>query len=162
ALDVAVRVVSPDEAEALVRDAFAKGRERDAIDAAAARGDPRLVPWLLALFDKPPLARLAGWAFATIAGVDLPAAKLPAGAPEGFRAGPSDDAFEHEVRMDPDARLPWPDRTRIVAWWAERAGAFPSGARLLLGRPRDPAALTEALREGSQRVRSIAATDLHL
>jgi uncharacterized protein (TIGR02270 family) len=162
ALDVAVRVARPEEAEALVRGAFARGRERDAIDAAAAWGDPRTVPWLLGLFDTPRLARLAGWAFATITGIDLAAAKIVKDAPEGFRAGPSDSAFEHEVRMDPDARLPWPDRQRAIACWAERAASVPAGARLLLGRPRDGAALADALRDGAQRVRRIAAFDLHL
>jgi hypothetical protein len=82
ALDLAVRTVDSDDAEALVREVFARGREREALDAAAAWGEARVVPWLLGLFDEPMLARLAGWAFATITGVDLARAKLVGSPPQ--------------------------------------------------------------------------------
>lgn len=161
-LDLAVRVAEPGEAEALVRGAFARGRAREAIDAAAAWGDARVVPWLLGLLGEPAVARLAGWAITTLTGIDPVAEKLTAPPPAGFSAGPTDSPFEHEVRMDPDARLPWPDAKKLLARWADAGGRSPAGARLLGGRPRDAAALAAALRDGPQRARALAALDLHL
>jgi uncharacterized protein (TIGR02270 family) len=161
-LDLAVRVTEPDQAEALVRGAFARGQAREAIDAAAAWGDARAVPWLLGLTGEPAVARLAGWAITTLTGIDPVAEKLTAPPPAGFSAGPTDSPFEHEVHMDPDARLPWPDPTKLLARWTDAGERSPAGARLLGGRPRDAEVLAAALCDGPQRARALAALDLHL
>ncbi|WP_437293134.1 TIGR02270 family protein [Sorangium sp. So ce426] len=166
ALELAVRVLPPGEAEALIREIAAAGGERRALAAAAAWGDARAVPWILALADRPDLARLAGWAFSAITGVDVARGELAAVPPPGFRAGPTDDPWERDVGMDPDARLAWPDAGKLRARWADLAGRFDQGARHRLGRPIDRAALHDALFDPAhaarvpQALRAGAALDL--
>jgi uncharacterized protein (TIGR02270 family) len=157
ALPLAARVLPPDEADALLRHAAASGRERAAIEAAAARGDARSLPWLSSLAATTKLARLAGWAVGAISGLDLAAAGLTGAPPPDHRREPSDDPWEREVRMDPDARLPWPDPAKLRVACGDLAGRT-VGARYLLGR----APLEAALVAGTQALRQDAAVDLCL
>ncbi len=161
-LDLAVRFAEAEDAMGLLRTAFANGHERTAVDAAVALGRGEVVPWLFSLFERPELARLAGWAFSAITGVDLAANHLTKGPPAGFQSGASDSPFEHEVRMDPDARLPFPDLGRIGTDWARGKHTSASQERLLGGKLRDKSSLVETLKTASQRVRAIAAVDLAL
>lgn len=159
ALERALRTAPAEHAEPRLRAAVAAGEGRAAIEAAAAWGDPCVVPWLASCVAAPPLARLAGWALTTITGVDPVAAKLMGHAPEGFSAGPSDKPFEHLVDADPDARLPWLDPARTAAWCAAAPSA-PSGVALLYGRRRDREVFTWALREAPQWARAVARAGL--
>jgi uncharacterized protein (TIGR02270 family) len=132
------------------------------IRAAAAAGDPALVPWLLEAMRSPEAARLAGGALTLVTGVDLAAEKLTAKPPEGHRAGPTDDAADADVSMDPDESLPWPDREKVSAWWARRGGDFKRGTRYLLGKPLTPEWLEHVLRRGHQGARAEAALELSM
>jgi uncharacterized protein (TIGR02270 family) len=142
---------------------------RAAFHAAAALGDPALVPWLIEATSTPLTARLAGFAVTMITGVDLGleklASKAPVGAgsgaaPEGDAAGPTDDPEDEDVSEDPDDGLPWPDRERVERWWQGRAGDFQRGVRHLLGKPIAPDWLEVVLRRGSQPARAAAAAEL--
>jgi uncharacterized protein (TIGR02270 family) len=157
-LPLAARVLPPDEADALLRHAAASGRERAAIEAAAARGDARSLPWLASFAATTKLARLAGWAVSAISGLDLAAAGLTGAPPPDHRREPSDDPWEREVRMDPDGRLPWPDPAKLRVACGDLAGRTAGGARYLLGR----APLEAALVAGTQALRHNAALDLCL
>ena len=127
--------------------------------AAAALGDPTIVPWLIEQMASPELARLAGGALTMITGVDLAAEKLSVKAPAGFEAGPSDDPADENVAMDPDESLPWPDAARVAAWWKQRSGALSPGKRYLLGQALSPGWLEEVLRRGNQQARAAAALE---
>jgi uncharacterized protein (TIGR02270 family) len=140
--------------------ASAAERPRVPFVAAAALGDPTIVPWLIEQMADPALARLAGGALTMITGVDLAAEKLSAKAPAGFEAGPSDDPADENVAMDPDESLPWPDAARVATWWKQRAGALSPGKRYLLGQELSPGWLEEVLRAGNQQARAAAALEL--
>ncbi|AKT36338.1 TIGR02270 family protein [Chondromyces crocatus] len=159
ALEVAVRAVAPDEAAALLRELAATGQERRAIAVAGGWGDVRVVPWLLASAARPELARLVGWAFTAMTGVDLSKRALAAAPPPGFREGPTDSPLEHDVSMDPDASLPWPDPARVGALWAKIATSFLPGVRYRFGHPIEDATALAAAVEASQVLRAAAALD---
>jgi uncharacterized protein (TIGR02270 family) len=132
------------------------------LSAAAALGDPAIVPWLIECMQAPETARLAGGALWMITGLDLTAEKLEKKAPEGSSAGPTDAPSDEDVSMDPDESLPWPDVEAVTAWWRRKAGEFHRGTRYLLGRPMEPAWLEEVLRAGRQPARAAAALELSL
>ncbi len=134
---------------------------RAAIAGAAALGDPGLVPWLLAAMDTPALARVAGEAFATITGATIEGA-LAGRAPEGFRAGPSEDPADTSVAMDPDGAIPWPAPAALRAWWSAREGGFRRGSRYLGGAPLTPSTLDDDVARAHQRRRAGAAIELSL
>lgn len=136
------------------------GCERAAVIAAGALGDVELVPWLIERMRAPALSRIAGEAFSLITGIDLEAAQLTATAPDGFRAGPTDDPEDEDVVMDPDRDLPWPRLEAVRAAWEARRGSFLLGTRYLLGMPAVPRFLGEVLARGGQRARAAAALEL--
>lgn len=130
--------------------------------AAAALGDPALVPWVIEQMNVPESARLAGGALTMITGVDLAAEKLAARPPEGFQSGPTDDPDDEDVAMDPDESLPWPNAPAVKDWWQKSWGHYQRGTRHLLGKPMDPAWLEEVLQRGNQQARAAAAMELSL
>lgn len=125
-------------------------------------GDAELLPSLLQWMEVPELARLAGESFTMITGVDLAGEHLSGKAPEGFQAGPTDDADDEEVDMDPDANLPWPNVAAVKRWWSHNRGRFSPRQRLLLGKPPTDAWCRDLLRHGYQRQRAAAALELAL
>ena len=132
------------------------------LSAAAALGDPTIVPWLLDALKVPETARLAGGALTRITGVDLGADGMRGKAPEGFEAGPSEDPEDESVTMDPDESLPWPDAEAVAAWWQRHRGEYKRGTRYLLGKPMTPQWLEEVMRAASQPARAAAALELSL
>lgn len=132
---------------------------RRAIRLAAFHGDTLVMPWLLLHLPKPAFARCAGEAFTFLTGVDLEEAGLVTGKPNGFRSGPSDDPADDDVAQDPDEDLPWPDATKVTAWWTQRSADFPPGVRRLLGQSLTPAHLEHVLRAGTQPQRAAAAIE---
>ena len=135
---------------------------RTAVIAAGIIGDPALVPWLLTQMKTPALARVAGEAFTMITDVDIELEELSGTRPEGFNAGPNDDPKDHNVAMDADEDLPWPDADLISEWWERNKGSFPSGTRHLLGKPITTDSLRQILGTGLQRQRAAAALELAL
>jgi uncharacterized protein (TIGR02270 family) len=163
AATMAMRRMDPGVAYTWVQALAGGARDmRVPIAAAAALGDPALVPWIIELMKAPETARLAGGAFTMITGVDLAANKLAARAPEGFQSGPTDDPEDEDVSMDPDESLPWPDVAAVSEHWRQHAAELKRGARYLLGKPMTPAWLSEVLRRGNQQARAAAALELSL
>ena len=138
------------------------GCERVAIQAAGAHGDPAFVPKLLDQMPVANLARLAGEAFGMITGARLAEDELNAPAPEGFEAAPTDDPDNALIELDPDDGLDWPNPNTIREWWSVNRRRFPSGTRHSCGRLIDDEQLRAVLRDGYQRQRAGAATELAL
>jgi uncharacterized protein (TIGR02270 family) len=136
-------LLDPDVAEIWIREIDAAGRRAAALAAAAASGQPTLVPWLLELMSDPEHARRAGHAFHAITGVAI-AGALAAEPPPS----PEDD---DDLPDDPDELLPWPAPAAVAA------ADVPASGHLLLGRPRDLPWLEEVLRNGRQPERQLAA-----
>lgn len=140
----------------------APARIRLAIRTAGTIGDPSVIPWLISLMEQPPLARLAGECFTMITGVDLAFRDLERDPPEGHEAGPTEDPADHNVEMDPDENLPWPEPALVQQWWDANRGRFQHGTRYLLGNPLTDDWLRIVLRDGRQRQRAAAALELAL
>lgn len=130
------------------------------IAAAAALGDPAVVPWLVEQMRAPETARFAGWAMTMITGLDLEAEGLEAAPPEGSPSGPTEEPEDEDVSMDPDESLSWPDVDAVADWWQRNAGRFRRGTRHLLGQPMAPEWLEQVLRSGRQPAREGAALEL--
>jgi uncharacterized protein (TIGR02270 family) len=133
---------------------------RLAINAAGTIGDPVSVPWLIDMMRVDELARPAGEALSFITGLDLALEDLEGDSPAGFEAGPTENAADENVSLDPDEDLPWPVPDLIAKWWAGNSKRFTGGKRYLLGQPIAPEALGEALYRGKQRQRRAAALEL--
>lgn len=138
------------------------GRLRALITAVGAFGDPYYVPWLIGQMQSPPVARLAGEAFAMITGVDLAYQDLEGEWPEGFEAGPTENPEDEDVSMDPDEDLAWPNPELVGRWWNEHSAGFTPGTRYLCGKPIAAAHCQEVLRTSYQRQRIAAALELAL
>lgn len=168
ALALVLAALPFEEARELVRGLSVEAQSHPAGGAADRRliramgwlGDVQFLPWLVQRMAEPAVARLAGEAWSTITGVDLARESMDAAsAPD---AGPSDDPADERVAMDEDDSLPWPDLPSVQRWMAAQAGQMVSGQRCFLGRPLTPASALQALREGQQRQRSLAALALVL
>lgn len=143
--------------------AMSEEGSRPAFAAAAALGDPALVPWLLERMEDPEMARSAGLALSMITGADLGSADLEGDAPAGSSAGPSDDPDDEDVSMDPDDGLPFANLDALRAWWSAAQGHFEPGKRYLLGKSvSDASWLEEVLDRGHQHARASAALELAL
>ncbi|MBE0564837.1 MAG: hypothetical protein IH621_02695, partial [Krumholzibacteria bacterium] len=136
------------------------GDPRLAVQAAGAIGDPQLVPWLIEQMTVDDLARPAGEAFSLITGLDLAYLDLDRDRPDDFAAGPTEDAADEDVAMDPDEDLPWPDPQKIAPWWAAHGRDLKAGERHLLGGAIGEKGLQRALGAGLQRQRAAAALEL--
>lgn len=130
---------------------------RLAICAAAAMGDPALIPWLLERMAAPETLRPAADAFQTITGADFVMERLRNGSPPRPPV-PEDTGLEYQP--DPDADLVWPNPDAIRKWWEQHRSQFSPGSRYLLGKPISADSLQNALREGRQHQRAAAALEL--
>jgi uncharacterized protein (TIGR02270 family) len=158
---VATRRMPPALAGRWVQKLAAEPRRlRVAVLAAGAAGDPDNFPWLIEQMRVPPLARVAGEAFALTAGVRVANEGLEGTKPEGFEAGPNDNPEDDNVAMDQDDNLAWPDADKVAAWWQANQSRFSKGTRYLLGQPMSVETAWHALRHGYQRQRAAAALEL--
>jgi uncharacterized protein (TIGR02270 family) len=137
-------------------------RHRWLIKGGGIAGDPAYIPWLIAQMAPVATARLAGEAFSLITGADLSILHLAGAPPEDFESGPSQDADDPDVDMDPDDGLPWPDRERIECWWDVNQARFQPGTRYFMGTPVTREHGIHVLRTGYQRQRILAAHHLSL
>jgi uncharacterized protein (TIGR02270 family) len=112
--------------------------------------------------DQPELARVAGEAVSLITGVDLAYDDLEGDWPEGFEAGPTENAEDDDVALDADEDLPWPAPDLIAQWWSRERARFPKGQRLLCGQPISAQTCLDVLKNGFQRQRRAAALELAL
>jgi uncharacterized protein (TIGR02270 family) len=136
------------------------GGTRLMIQGLAAVGDPEAIPRLLEWMKDPPLARVAGEAFAHITGVHIEDDRLAGKPPADFESGPTEDPTDEDVALDPDGNLYWPDPAKCADWWAKNRKNFTAGTRYLDGKPIASDTLREVLRKGYQRQRAAAALEL--
>ena len=135
-------------------------RQRRLIRALGLLGDARFLPWLIDRMTDPALMRLAGESFSWITGADLARADLETLQAPERPEHPSDDPQDDDVSLDEDESLPWPDVAKIRAWWTQQASlqaAAQAGQRLFCGEPAGMPAASRVLREGTQRLRTLAA-----
>jgi uncharacterized protein (TIGR02270 family) len=125
-------------------------------------GDVQVVPWLIHHMADDTWARLAGEAFSLITGADLAALSLERKPPEGLAPGPNDDPEDHDVAMDEDDSLPWPDQAKVKAWWQAQAARFAAGQRYFVGEPPSTGHAIHVLKTAGQRQRIMAAEYLCL
>ena len=155
AADLAVRAMAHQAAvDWHAQLAGSRDHVRVAIVAAGALGEPALMAWLIRQMGSPEHARLAGAAFAAVTGVDLENDDLDCRGPEG--ADEDDDA------QGLDTDLPWPDPSRVAAWWSDEKARFTIGRRYVSGKLLGRDALQETLRDGTQPQRASAALELAL
>jgi uncharacterized protein (TIGR02270 family) len=163
AMQVGLRVLSTVGARAWLRQLRDSGEaQRDVLVGTGITGDPSYVPWLIAQMEVPEQARLAGEAFSMITGVDLYDAQLTRDQPAGFRAGPTDDADDENVAMDPDQDLVWPEPHLVRSWWDANGPSFAATRRYLAGDLVSAEHCQRVLREGRQGMRQAAALELAL
>jgi uncharacterized protein (TIGR02270 family) len=163
ALALALFTADADAARRLVKQLAAQGAPlRSLIKAAGWSGDTQVVPWLFKYLEDDIHARLAGEAFSFITGVDLASLDLERKPPEAVPGGPNDDPNDDNVALDEDDSLPWPDLTKLSAWWNKNAGQFPAGTRLFAGAPPTMSHCLQVLREHTQRRRKAAAIYMSL
>lgn len=156
---LAPRLMQPARAVAWIRElASSPEATRPALRAAAALGDPALVPLLLERMNDKVHARLAGEAFSALTGADLDALDLDATAPE--ESGADENPDDPNVAVHPDEELPWPAPNKVEEWWVANAARFTPGRRYVLGDAVSLPALLRALELGRQRVRESAAIEL--
>ena len=163
ALSLLFKISTPVQAAPLLKAMLDKPDTiRDAIRGAGTVGDPKIVPWLIAQMDDLKLARIAGEAFTTITGLDLAWFDLERKPPAGIEFGPNDDPLDDNVDMEEDDGLPWPDSSKLHAWWSANSQGFRSGVRHFMGAPPSLQHCRQVLKDGYQRQRIAAAEHLCL
>ncbi len=157
ALQLVLKVLALTDIHALLKTlAQNASNMRCLIQGAGIAGDPHYVPWLIKQMDEPKLSRLAGESFSFITGLDLAYLDLERDAPEGIELGPNDDPENNNVQMDEDDNLPWPDPTKIQAWWDANQSSFTNGERYFMGKLISRDHSMQILKEGFQRQRIAA------
>jgi len=159
ATSMAVRRLAPADAAARLCELHGSN-PRAAITGAASAGTSASLPGLLDALTEPTTARLATQAIHHITGLDLDAGELEGSAPEGFRAGPSDDPDDEDTALDPDESVPWLDPEAVRRWCAGHTAELASDTRYILGKPMTPPWLQQVLARGRQPVRASAALEL--
>lgn len=107
------------------------------------------------------LSRLAGEAISRITGVDLKRGSLSAEAPS--TAGPKTDVEsedDDEFEVDPNEGLPFPDPSKLSAWWRANASRFDKKLRYRKGAPYSQQVLSEILQTGTLPDRHHAAFEI--
>ena len=125
-------------------------------------GDPARLGELIGYMQIEHLSRVAGESFSMITGADLKYLDLDRPKPEDFDVSPTDDPNDANVAMDVDEDLPWPAPDRVRNWWEKHEHEIQPGVRHLAGKPIEPAALVDVLKNGYQRHRAAAALELAL
>jgi uncharacterized protein (TIGR02270 family) len=111
----------------------------DAVEAA--------IPWL----EDKAHARVAGEVVTAITGLDLDDENLACVPPE-------EEALSHR----PEDDLPLPDALKLLMWWRKQRPQLVADQRYIAGRPRDAAALRQALHNGPMRRRATHLLGLQL
>jgi len=157
------KLASPAQARPLLAELSRQpAQSRILIQGIAFAGDPHYVPWLIARMSELPLVRLAGQAFSFVTGADLAVQHLDTNVPDEWLAVPSEDPAATDTAMDEDESLPWPDPTKVDAWWRERSASFTVSTRYFLGQGISAAHCMSVLRSGLQRQRTAAADHMAL
>jgi len=135
---------------------------RPAIIGAGISGDPCYIPWLIQHMGNPELALVAGEAFSSVCGVDLAYQDLEGELSAEGQGGPTENPEDENVAMDPDEDLPCPDPLLVQQWWQQNKDNFKPDVRYIYGKPSDLNQCKWLLRNGTQRLRYLAALKLAL
>jgi uncharacterized protein (TIGR02270 family) len=156
ALKTAVLSMQKHHAKAWYRDLLCEPSGKHlAVIAAGVIGSPSLIPELIDFMANAELSRVSGEAFALITGVDLKLADLEEEEPEKEKL-----AFDDDLEDDPDEDVPYPDAAAVSKWWDEHEREFEPGKCYLLGQALSTDAIKNALLNGYQRQRQVAAMTL--
>jgi len=160
---LSIQAMSQDDTHAeLERLAHDRTRLRWLIRGCGIAGNPRYGSWLINQMAANDTARVAGEALTVMTGVDLTHPDLEREAPESFSSGADDDPDCHDVAMDEDDGLPWPDPDKVHRWWEANQSRFMPGQRYFMGAPVTREHCIEVLKNGYQRQRILAAQYLCL
>ncbi len=107
---------------------------RLAIKAIGVLGDPQAVSWLIQMMGQPAHARIAGWAFCQITGIDLAKTNMTLEPADEIVSGPTDEPADTDVAMDEDEDLPWPDKIKVTRLWQVHTRLLQPGQRYFQGR----------------------------
>lgn len=135
---------------------------RQAVIGAGISGDPCYISWLIQQMNDPQLARVAGESLSIICGVDLADQDMEGDLPDGQMGGPSENPEDDDVAMDPDEDLLYPDPLLVQGWWQGNMHLFKPDVRYLYGKFSDTTQCEWLLRNGTQKLRYIAALELAL
>jgi uncharacterized protein (TIGR02270 family) len=140
------------------------GQTAQTIIALSVLGDPHGINWLLARMEEPIHAKIAGYAFTTITGVDL--------AHEGLThstAATDDIALDENDDIDSEIpvvtgyeNLPFPHAQKVTQHWQKIRRGFEAGQRYFLGQRINPSLLNHAINNGTQGQRLDAALEYAL
>jgi uncharacterized protein (TIGR02270 family) len=133
---------------------------RLAIIGAGSLGDISNIPFLFDMMKQTTCSRIAGEAFSIITGLDIVSLHMDTDAPGDFEETPNDNPDDERVDLDADYFLPWPDVSKISAWWNEHAAQFLPDTRYLCGNQINRENLTRIVHNGYQRQRYSAAIEL--
>lgn len=162
ALKLYLQIASVGEGKSLLKTLDkTPGRERDVVSGFGVVGDPVAIPWLIGKMSDRMLNRLAGESVSMITGTDIVEQNLELDytPPEAGESGPDDDPENDDVALDEDEDLPWCNPETTSHWWSGNA-TFSAGQRYVAGYPKTADNLSAVLKNGLQRQRAVAATDL--
>ncbi len=133
---------------------------RDALTALGSAGWAEAVPRILECADDPSLSRLAGEAFAAIAGVEIDGPFLAEEPTDDEPPAFEDDDFEGTLVDGPEADLPAPEPDALRSWWARHGNRLDPAVRLLDGAPWTPERQLEVFLGAAARRRGPLALEL--
>ncbi len=158
ALAIALFTSDNTTARKLVKQLAAQGADtRTLIFAAGWSSDVQVMPWLFKQMESKLHARVAGEAFSFITGIDLAWNHLHGDAPDDEPTGPNGDPDDHDVALDEDEDLRWPDLQKLTAWWQQNQAQFAAGTRYVVGASPTPEHCATVLQKNTQRQRFAAA-----
>lgn len=163
ASSLAFRVLPIEQARDWIS-AMAKNPElsREVIKATSNLGDPHAVNWLITKMEDSALARLAGESFTNITGIDLQQHQVSKKSISNIPTVPNDEPNDHNVGLDEDENLIWPDPEKVAALWRSHGSNFMVGRRYFLGKPISSDWLKRVIAEGNMRQRHAATLELAL
>ncbi|RYY74920.1 MAG: TIGR02270 family protein [Gammaproteobacteria bacterium] len=134
------------------------GQMANTIIALSVLGDPHGINWLLARMEEPVHAKISGYAFNMITGVDLAEKKLVL-----TQAPTDDDIEEDEIPVITGyENLPAPDAKKVSEYWQQIRHAFVSGQRYFLGKSINKNNVEQVMNQGAQGQRLAAALEYAL
>jgi uncharacterized protein (TIGR02270 family) len=158
ALEYLVLALEPTRTLSLLRGlAREPSSQRAVIRCAGTSGQTEYVPWLLEKCAQTKTARIAAEAICVLTGLDLEMVGLAAPRPGDAPPGASDETEDGDLELDPDEDLPWPDASKLEAWWSANRARFHMAGRWFCGQALTTVNCESVLRTGHQRQRRLAA-----
>lgn len=131
--------------------------KRIMIKAIGILGDPHAIPWLIQQMTNDEMARIAGWAFSQISGIDLESSNLVNEQAEDIETGPTDAAEDENIEMDEDEDLPWPNAQKISRLWQVHHQLLQPGLRYFQGQEVTKQVLAHIFVSANQQQKELAA-----